>query len=584
MQTSIQGGETSIFALGGLGEVGKNLYCIEQEDTIILIDAGIRFPEDDLPGVDYVIPDFTYLVRNQFKIKALIITHGHEDHIGGIPFLIQKVNIPMIYTPRLAAGLIRHKLEENRKKDKCPLTEITSDTVLKIDMFEISFFNMTHSIPDALGVCINTPNGKIMTTGDFKIDLTPVGQEIDLQKIAMIGQSGVDLLLSDSTNAEVEGMSISEQFVVSSINDIFRNCDGRLFVATFASNIHRIQQIVEAAVKFKRKILIFGRSMEKTIEIGRKYGYIKCPDNYFITPETLKYVKSSELLIICTGSQGEPLAALSRIANDSHKFIKIFPGDTVVFSSSPIPGNASSVNRVINSLSRRGANVLTNSVLTNLHASGHASQEELKIILTLVKPKYFMPIHGEYRMLKIHASIAQSLGMPKENTFVLSNGDVLHLKKGQVRQGRRVQTDDIYVDGRDTSGLSTAVIRDRKILASDGVLSVLVTMDSRQNKLLSCPKIVSRGFMYFSENDPFFLEAEKIVETALTELLKGRITFMDIKNSIRDNLSRYIYEKTNRNPIIIPLLMNQIDKSLPITNPSITGLKTRKRKPNVEKQ
>lgn len=550
-------GETAIFALGGLGEVGKNMYCVEQKDTLIIIDTGVMFPEDDLPGIDYVIPDYDYLIKNQYKIKALLITHGHEDHIGGIHFLLQKVHIPIIYAPRLAAALIRHKLEENRVRQKVNIVEIDGDTTLTIDDIKIDFFTVTHSIPDALGISFTTPNGRVMTTGDFKIDLTPVGDKMDMQKIAEIGKEGVTLLLSDSTNAEVPGISLSEKAVVNSINEVYRNAPGRLIIATFSSNIHRIQQIVEAAVSFRRKVLIVGRSMERTISIGRKYGYIKVPDSSIITPETLRNYRSEELMIICTGSQGEPMAALSRIANGTHRILKIIPGDTVVFSSSPIPGNTQSVNRVVNALSRQGADVLTNSILTNIHASGHAASEELKYMLSLVQPKYFMPIHGEYRMLKIHGQIAESVGVKKENIFTLANGNVVLMYKGECRLGSVVENGDIYVDGKDSSGLSTAVIRDRKVLATDGVITVLISMDSKTNSLLTSPRVLSRGFMFFDESKEFLEEASQVIEEALFELFKGKVNFQLVKNTIRSALSAFIFERTNRSPMIIPVIMNK---------------------------
>jgi ribonuclease J len=553
--------DTAVFALGGLGEVGKNMYCVEYDDGIIILDAGSRFPESDLPGIDYVIPDYTYLVRNQYKIKALIITHGHEDHIGGIPFLLQKVRINTIYAPKLAASLIRNKLEENRQKEKTTVVEIGEEDVLNLGPIKVQFFRVTHSIPDAYGVCIDTPNGRIVTTGDFKIDLTPVGPDFNLHRLAKFGAEGIDLLLSDSTNAEVEGYSKSEQNVVRSINDIFRNAPGRLIIATFASNINRIQQIIEASVLYKRKIVVIGRSMEKTVAMGRQTGYIICPDSYFLTPETIKYARNDELLILCTGSQGEPLAALSRIAQDQHKFLKIMPGDTVVFSSNPIPGNTLSVNKVVNLLTRSGAIVITNSILNNIHASGHASQDELKLLLKIAKPKYFMPIHGEFRMLKFHSDIALQVGIPQENIFILSNGDSLLLNNRVVRPGRRIETDDIYVDGNDSSGLSTAVIRDRTILANEGVVAVLISMDSHNNSLICPPNIVSRGFMYLTEQDEIMTEAKQIVNDALVELFKGKISFSDIKNTIRNSLSGFLYKKTRRNPMIIPVLMNKIEPS-----------------------
>ncbi|MGI6377513.1 MAG: ribonuclease J [Bacilli bacterium] len=569
--------ETAVFALGGLGEVGKNLYCVEDDTTIIIIDSGVMFPEENLPGIDYVIPDFSYLVSNQYKIKALLITHGHEDHIGSIPFLLQKVNIPIIYAPRLAAALIKNKLEEFHIRQKVNIEEIDGDSSLTIDDMRIDFFSVTHSIPDSLGLAINTPNGRIVHTGDFKIDLTPIGQHMDLHKIAAIGKAGVTLLLSDSTNAEVPGLSLSESKVVEQINDVFKNTRGRLLVATFASNIHRIQQIVEAAVRFKRKIAIVGRSMDKTVSIGRKYGYIRCPDSQIIAMNNVNLYRPEQLLILCTGSQGEPLAALSRISNGTHKYLKIMPGDTVVFSSSPIPGNALSINRVVNKLYRQGANVLTNSILNNIHASGHANQEELKCMLALLEPKYFMPIHGEYRMLKIHAEIAQSLGIPKENIFVLANGDTIIIRRGEVRLGQRVAAEDIYVDGKDSSGLSTAIIRDRKILSSDGVLICLITMDSRTNQLIIPPKIVSRGFIKIDETGELVKSASQHVEDSLQELFAGRVTFANIKNTIRNSLASFIYEKTNRNPMIVPVIMNKLTEEDEVLNHVIKDVRKRRK-------
>lgn len=559
MQVSIFD-ETSVFALGGLGEIGKNTYCIEEKDSIIIIDAGVKFPEEDLPGINYVIPDYTYLARNQYKIKALLITHGHEDHIGGIPFLLQKIRIPVIYAPRLAAALIKNKLEEARFKEKVRIVEIDDDTHLDLKPFEIDFVNMTHSIPDALGMRIKTSNGNIFTTGDFKIDLTPVGDDIDFAKLTRFGEEGITLMMADSTNAEVPGSSLSERAVVNSINEIFRNTPGRLIIATFASNLYRIQQIVETAVKFKRRIVIVGRSMEKTIQIGRQFGYINCPDSFIITTDFIKNYRPNELLILCTGSQGEPMAALSRIAAGSHKSLNILPGDTVVFSSSPIPGNASSVNRTINMLTRSGANVLTNSVFTNLHASGHADREDLKLMLKLLKPKYFMPVHGEYRMLKLHSELAHSVGVSKENTFILENGDTLQLNAGKVKQGRRIETDSIFVDGNDTSGLSTAVLKDRQILASDGICAVVISMNSRTNLLDCTPNIINRGFVFRNNPGETKEDCENLIKNELAELLQKKTTFSEIKNLVRSTVSMFIFSTTHRSPMVIPVVLNRREK------------------------
>ncbi len=550
----------NIYALGGLQEVGKNTYCIENDNTLIIIDAGIMFPEQGILGIDYVIPDYTHLKNVRSKIKALFITHGHEDHIGAIPYLLQNVNIPVIYAPKLAVALIKNKLEEHHMSNKVKIVEYNEDDVINVDDFKVQFFRVTHSIPDSYGICVDTPHGRIVTTGDFKIDLTPVGEDISLSKIAKLGEEGVDLLLSDSTNAEKEGYTLSERSVINSIFEIFSKTSGRLIISTFSSNISRIQQIVEACVKYNRKILIIGRSMENTINISREYGYIKIPDSSLISADKLKDYKNNEIVILCTGSQGEPMAALSRIANGEHPLVKIVPGDTVVFSSSPIPGNGASVNAVVNQLVRSGAEVINNSIFSNLHASGHPSKQELRIMLKLFKPTYFMPVHGEYRMLRLHGEIAQSLGMPKENIFVLGNGDSLILRKHKIIEGKRVQTDDIYIDGKDISGLSTAVIRDRNILANDGMVAVLISIDSRTNSILTIPEIITKGFIYMDENSIKIIEeAKKIAYKELKTLMGGKVTFGEIKNTIKNCLGQFLYLKTHRSPMIIPLIMNQIE-------------------------
>ena len=549
--------DTLVYALGGLGEVGKNMYCIEQENEILIIDSGVRFPDEHLLGVDYVIPDYSHLVKNDHKRKVLVITHGHEDHIGGIPFLLKSVKIDVIYAPQFAISLISKKLEERKMLKGVKMIEINSDSKVEMKHFRCGFFDTTHSIPDSLGIIVYTDNGRIVHTGDFKFDLTPVGTNSDYQKMAYIGQIGVTLLLSDSTNSGVAGFSISEKKVADAILDIFKKTEGRLIVATFASNVYRVAQIIAAAKQCGRKVAIFGRSMENVIEVGLKQGKIDVKPSDLLRSEDLNNYPAEKTCIICTGSQGEPLAALSRVAAGTHRFIKLMPNDTIVFSSNPIPGNNESVNQVINKLYRNGANVLTNSILNNLHTTGHASQEEEKLMLQLMKPKYFMPIHGEFKMLKQHASYGEETGIPKDNIFTLANGDVLVMREEQVFQSHeRIQADAIFVDGNDISGLSTAVLKDRQILGDNGLVAAIVCIDSRENKVLCKPVIVSRGFVFIKDSQVLLKEAEMVVYNALKERMKGKTTFGEIKNTIRGSLEPFLYGKTHRNPIVIPVILN----------------------------
>lgn len=550
--------DTLVYAIGGLGEIGKNMYCIEHDDEIIIIDCGVLFPEDDLLGIDYVIPDYNYLVKNQNKIKALIITHGHEDHIGGIPFFLQSVHLKQIYAPRFAKELIAKKLDEHHLTKACKIIEINGDSRIRTKYFSVGFFDTVHSIPDSLGILVNTPNGRIVETGDFKFDLTPVGTNSDYQKMAYIGQVGVTLLMSDSTNSSVPGFSISEKKVASAIMEQIRKTPGRLLVSTFASNVNRLNQILMAAVACNRKVAVFGRSMENVLEIGRKLGTIKIDDSSFISGNELNTLPANRICIVCTGSQGEPMAALSRIANGTHKYIHIIPGDTVLFSSNPIPGNGVSVSAVINQLTRVGANVVTNSPLTSFHTTGHAPQEEQKLMLNLIKPKYFMPNHGEYKMLVQHAKTAQETGITPDHCLICANGDIVVLRNEECfKANERIETDAIYVDGNDASGLSTSVIKDRQILADSGLVAVIVTIDSRYNKILCRPSIVSRGFVYIKDSQTLLKEAELLVYDSLKKKMQQRTTFGELKNCIRGCLEPFLYEKTNRNPIVIPVILNQ---------------------------
>ena len=535
---------TKIFALGGLGEVGKNMYCVMHGNELVITDAGITFPGGELMGIDYVIPDFTFLKKNEKKIKALFITHGHEDHIGGIPFLLQTVNIPVIYAPNQAVGLIRKKLDERNIQYK-NLIVYDEKTKVKFKNIEVEFFRTTHSIPDSHGICITTPNGIVVTTGDFKFDLTPIGPMANIHKMAEIGSRGVTLLMSDSTNALNEGMSMSESKVDNALQEIFKKHHGRIIIATFASNIYRLKHIVETCHKNGRKIATFGRSMDTNIDISIQGGYIKNKD-IFITPEEANHLPDHKVCLLCTGSQGEPLAALSRIANGTHRQIKLKSDDVVVFSSSPIPGNALSISRTINKLYLRGVEVYTNTSLSDIHTSGHGSQEELKLMLRLIKPKYFMPFHGEYRMLKQHADLGVECDIPKKNTFVLGNGDVLSMYKGKIERDGTVQAGDVYVDGNRIGDVGGAVIKDRKIMANDGIVIVICNIDTKKKMLLSNPNITTRGFVLVNDNIALLHDLEHISKRAIELTLKDRVNYSDMKSAIMTELTSYIYEKNRK--------------------------------------
>ena len=556
--------ETKIIVLGGLGEVGKNMYCVMHGDEIVIIDAGISFPEGGLLGIDYVLPDYTFLKQNEEKIKALVITHGHEDHIGAIPFLVQNINIPAIYAPNQAKELISMKLEDkNIRYDN--LNVYTDQTKLQYKNIKVEFFMTTHSIPDSHGIVITTPNGTVVTTGDFKFDLTPIGPMADLHKMAEVGKRGVDVLISDSTNALNEGFSMSESKVDSALNDIFdKYTTRRIIIATFASNIYRLKHIVETCYEHGRKICVFGRSMENNIKISIEGGYIDHKD-ILVTPEEANSLKPNEVTILCTGSQGEPLAALSRIANGTHKHIKLRPDDVVVFSSSPIPGNAASIGKTINKLYLKGVKVLTTSTLKSVHTSGHANEEELKLMIRLIKPKYLMPFHGDYRMLKKHANIGIDCGIPKENTFVLQNGDTLSLVNHTITKGKPVISSDIYVDGNRLGEVNEAVLRDRKIMASDGILVVIINLDMKNKKLLIKPNITTRGFIQINENEELIKKIEEVASNTINNKLKEPgITFNDIKSSVTGELFPFIYQSTGRKPIILPVILDIKHEKQPI--------------------
>lgn len=545
---------TSIVALGGLGEVGKNMYVIHHQNELLVIDAGVMFPEDDLMGIDYVIQDVTYLKEHEKEIKALIITHGHEDHIGGITFLLQNVKIPVIYAPRIAVSLIKNKLIEAHL-DYQNLEVYDKDTHLKFQYFDVEFVNTTHSIPDSFAVVIHTPQGTIFETGDFKFDLTPIGPMADLHKIAELGKKGVKLLLSDSTNALSEGFSKSESSVDETLNDIVSRHYGRVIIATFASNIYRIKHIVETCRKNNRQIVTFGRSMETSIEIALNNGLIK-DKSIFIDANKAKSLKRNEVCILCTGSQGEPLAALSRIANGVHKQISLLNDDLVVFSSKPIPGNAASINRVINKLYLKGVKVFTYEEFSDIHTSGHAKQEELKLMLRLVNPEYFMPMHGEYRMLMAHKSLALDCDIPEKNVFICKNGDVILLTNDGMKRGEPVTAGDVYVDGSRIGDVGSSIIKERKLMSRDGILLAIVNVNPLTRQLLIKPNVTTRGFIMVNENANLIDKIEKKVTQIVRESLShNNYSYLDLKNQIILDLSPYISALTGRHPMILPVIM-----------------------------
>ena len=543
-----------IIPLGGLGEIGKNITVIEFKDDIIIIDCGLTFPEDEMLGIDVVIPDVTYLFKNREKIRGIVLTHGHEDHIGALPYILKKLNLP-IYGTKLTLGLVETKLKEHRI-DNVTMNIVKPRDIIKLGCFEVELIKTSHSIPDSVGLAIHTPVGVIVHTGDFKIDFTPINDDvIDLHRFAEIGSKGVLALLADSTNVERPGYTMSEKTVGDTFNNIFSKAEERIIVATFASNIHRIQQIINSAELFNRKIVVSGRSMVNTINVAYELGYLKIKEGTLIDINDMGKYSNNEIVLVTTGSQGEPMSALARMASSEHRKIELLPEDTIIISASPIPGNEKTISRVINKLLEKGSKVIYES-LADVHVSGHACQEDLKLIHTLLKPKFFIPVHGEYRHLKRHAELAESLGMPRENIFILDNGTVVEFTKDTGIIGQSVPAGNILVDGLGIGDVGNIVLRDRKHLSEDGLIVVVVTISKQDGSVIAGPDIISRGFVYVRESEDLMEEARGIVKNVLIECEKKNITdWATLKSSIREVLRSHLYEKIKRNPMILPIIM-----------------------------
>lgn len=543
-----------VIPLGGLGEIGKNMTVIQYGNDIIVIDAGLAFPDDDMFGIDLVIPDMSYLIENRDKVRAVVITHGHEDHIGGLSYLLNEVNVP-VYATKLVCGLIEGKLKENHITNYT-LNEVHHGDEVQIGCMKVGFIHTNHSIPDASALYFRTPVGTIVHTGDFKMDLTPVdGRQMDIHKFAELGRRGVLLLMSDSTNAERAGYTESETTVGHAFRKAFRAAKGRIILATFASNISRIQQAINTAVQFKRKVTVLGRSMVNNVQIAIELGYLDVPEGVLIEPDELNRYPDDQILILTTGSQGEPMAGLSRMASNNHRSVSIMPGDTVIISATPIPGNETGVGRTIDNLMRLGANVIAGRD-KKIHVSGHASQEELKLMLELIKPKYFIPVHGEYRMLKTHGDLAVMMGVAKDHVLIGDNGQIFEFSNRSGHKTGHVNAGRVFVDGLGVGDVGNIVIRDRQQLAMEGVVIVVMTLAKGTSHPLAGPDIVSRGFVYVRDSEELIREAHDRVAAVLERCEAGNIReWAVIKSQVRDTLSRYLYEKTQRRPMILPIIM-----------------------------
>lgn len=544
-----------VIPLGGLGEVGKNITVIEYGEEIMVVDCGMTFPDSEMYGIDVVIPDVTYLVNNKDRIKGFFITHGHEDHIGAIPYILKQINAP-IYATNLTIGLIQNKLEEHKMLDIVELNVVKPGDTIALEKLKVEFIRVNHSIADSCALAIHTPLGIVVHTGDIKVDFTPVdGKVIDLQRLAKIGKQGVLLLMADSTNACHPGYTMSEKTVGETLDNLFSKGTGRIIVATFASNIHRLQQIINSSIKYGRKIAFSGRSMEKISEVAIKLGYLDMPEGLLIDLKDLKLYNSNQITIVTTGSQGEPMSALTRMACSNHKNIQIEKDDMIIISANPIPGNEKAISKVINELTQKGANVIYKSI-EEIHVSGHACEQELKLLQSILKPKYFMPVHGEYEHLRKHILIAEEVGLEKGKSFILENGDVLSLNRKSACISGKVQAGNILVDGIGIGDVGNIVLRDRKNLSKDGIINIIVAIEKESRSIVSGPDIVTRGFIYVRESEELVKQIKEIsYDSIQTSIDKNIFKWSEIKNNIRNDVGSFIYSKTKRKPIIVPIIM-----------------------------
>jgi len=544
-----------LIPLGGLGEVGKNMMVVEYGNDIIIIDAGVMFPDDEMFGVDLVIPDTSYLADKKHRIRGILITHGHEDHVGGLPYVLPKLDFPPMYATRLTQGLINVKLKEHRQLDKATVNMITPGDQLELGEFRIEFFRVNHSIPDAVGIVLHTPVGTIVHTGDYKFDYTPVdGKPADLGTLGRLGNEGVLLMMGDSTRVESPGYTPSERVINDSFDKIFANAPGRVIVATFASLISRVQQVVDTAARYERVVALTGRSMINNVQMAMELGYLEMPKGMLIRAEDINKFNPEQVVIICTGSQGEPTSALTRIANQDHRLVRIQSGDTVILSATPVPGNEKMVHRTINSLFRQGAEVFYQGI-SNVHVSGHAAQEELKLMLSLLRPKFFVPVHGEYRQLVLHAKLAYSLGIPEENIVVAEDGDIIEVASDAIKMVDHTTSGNVYVDGLSVGDVGQIVLRDRKVLSQDGILMAVLTVDKETGLPIAGPDIVSRGFVYMRDAEELLESARERVLESFVGLNGHASDWSFVKDKIKNTLSEFLYEKTHRRPMILPVVM-----------------------------